>query len=80
MFFTLTIKITNKDSSTETHFKSSETSRGFYLDLEVFIFVKYLNSIQVPIQCTCTVWYPVTAYLRNKVQLVNVHVKVAVSL
>ncbi len=37
----------NKDSSMETHFKSSKTSRGSYLDL-VFMFVKIFNYISWP--------------------------------
>jgi hypothetical protein len=36
------------DSSSEAHLPSSKTSRGSYLDQELFIFLKYLNSILWP--------------------------------
>jgi hypothetical protein len=33
------------ESSSETQLQSSKTSRGSYLDPELYIFVKYFNSI-----------------------------------
>jgi hypothetical protein len=49
----------NEDSLSEAHLKSSITSRGFYLDLEVSIFVKIFE------------FYLVTQSLKKETELLH---------